>query len=96
MFEIPRLQSLRPILRLSKLRKIEIEAEILDHDLLPLVSVPTLEKIYLPGRYKSALKKIRADCPCVFKVGRETLTLTKQGPLVLETAVKAKERIFKE
>lgn len=96
MFEIPHLDSLKPILRLSKLKEFRSGAKVLDNDLLPLVGVPTLEKAYIPGRYKSALKKIRVDCPCVFKVGRETLKLTKQGPLVLETASEAKENLRKK
>jgi len=96
MFEIPKLESLKPLLRLSKLKVFQSEARILDDDLLPLVGIPTLEKAQIPGRYKSTLKKIRVDCSCVFEVGSETLKLSKQGPLVLETATEAKERLLKK
>jgi hypothetical protein len=96
MFEIPKLESLKPLLRLSKLKEFQSGAKILDDNLLPLVGIPTLEKAHIPGRYKSALKKMRVDCSCVFKVGRETLKLSKQRALVLETASEAKERLLKK
>lgn len=96
MFEIPRLESLKPLLRLQKLKEFRCEAKIMDDDLLPLTRIPTLEKAFIPGRYKSALKKIHAESQCVFKVGRETLKLTKERALVLETASEAKQRLLKK
>lgn len=96
LFEIPKLDSLKPILRLPGLKEIKCSAKIVDNDLSPLVRIPTLERAHIPGRYKSALKKIRVDCPCVFKVGRETLKLSKRGPLVLETASEAMEALRKK
>jgi hypothetical protein len=95
LFEIPKLNSLKPLLRLSKLKAIDCTARIADGDLLPLTNHPKLEKAAIAGRYKAGLKKIRVDSGCVFRVGHETLKLTRKGPLVLETATEAKERIGK-
>jgi hypothetical protein len=96
LFKIPKLQSLKPILRLSRLRNLDCSAKIADDDLTPLTSLQSLQKVTIPGRYKSALKKMRVDCGCVFKVGRETLKLSKKGPLVLETASEAREALLKK
>jgi Leucine-rich repeat (LRR) protein len=95
MYEIPTLDSFGPVLRLPNLKEIRSDAKITDGDLLPLLSHPSLEKVTLPGRYKAQLKKLRIDSKCVFKVGRETLKVTKNGPIVLETAGEAKERVQK-
>jgi hypothetical protein len=95
-YEVPKLDSLKPLLRLSKLKEFRSEAKIIDDDLLPLVGIPTLEKVSILGRYKTALKNIRAESSCVFWVGRETLKITKQGPITLETASEAKEKLNKE
>lgn len=96
MYEIPKLESIRPLSRLPNLKEFRCGAKIMDGDLLPLTRIPTLENVFIPGRYKFALKKIHADSECVFKVGRETLKLTRQGALVLETASEAKERLLKK
>jgi len=96
LFEIPKLDSLKPILRLSQLKEVRCSAKVADGDLLPLVSLPMLEKATIPGRYKAELKKVRVDSACVFRVGRETFKLTKEGPVILETATEAKGRLHKK
>ena len=96
LFGVPKLDSIKPILRLSNLKEFRCEGNILDGDILPLVGVPTLQKAFIPGRFKAALKKIHVDCSCEFEVGNETLKLSKNGPLVLETASEATERLRKK
>jgi len=96
MFEIPKLDSFKPISRLSRLKEIHCSAVVTDGDLSPIVKHPSLAKVILPGRYKAPLKKLRIDSSCVFKAGRETFKLTNKGPLVLETAGEAKEHLLKK
>ncbi len=96
MYQIPKLDSLKPLSRVTNLKEFYCEAKIMDEDLHTLVSMPSLEKAAIAGRYKAALKKIRVNCSCAFKAGRETLKVTEQGPLVLETASEAREHLRKK
>jgi hypothetical protein len=92
--EVPALNSIEPLLRLSKLRQFKSSGTILDDDVSPLTQIPSLENASVHKKYGAPLKAIHVDCPCVFQAGHERFKLTKNGPLILETAADAKKRLL--
>jgi hypothetical protein len=92
--EVPALDSMKPLLRLSKLRQFKSGGTILDDDVSPLTQIPSLENASVHKKYGTPLKAIHVDSPCVFQAGHERFKLTKDGPLILETAADAKKRLL--
>jgi hypothetical protein len=96
LYEILKLNSIKPISRLPRLKELRSSASRADGDLLPLVEHPSLMRVVVAGRYKAALKKLKVDSACVFKAGHETFKISQNGPVVLQTAGEWKEMAIKK